>query len=158
MRLSILIVILSFSFFGKAQTFCDSIFGDKFHFEFEEDSSNYLFNFDLDTLNFFQYKEIYNSKVIDLNCEDSTFRVQSIHKDSLYYQGEKVWITSFDPGNQGKWTFNFKNQTISFKLDSTSIWQKFRIETIGTQEDNPYINYTSTGDYRYLIRLIAIKK
>ena len=68
-----LLMFVCFSYLGKAKTFCDTMFGFSFKLESKLHDSNKLFSFEEDTIDFYQYKQLTNYVIFDLNCSDSTF-------------------------------------------------------------------------------------
>ncbi len=158
--ITIIALVLSFAFEGKAQSFCDTMFGENFNLEFGSELGNGVLNFNSDTLNFFQYKELKNYNSIILNCQDSTFYVKMFFTHDSYMDDDETSsniYTSWNKNmNDGKWKIDSAKNIISFKLIDTSNWYHFRIDVKGKKNDNPFIIHTSTGDYRYLIRLIAV--
>jgi len=151
--------LLGFSIIGKAQTFCDTMFGRNFKLEIKGESSIVsIFNFKKDSFDFYQYKPLKKYYLFRLNCNDSSFRVSICEDDISSITGNGFTIESLDFGNLGIWKYDSITKFIIFKLIDSTKWHHFKIKTKGSIQDNPYINWAGNGDYRYLIRLIAIKE
>lgn len=138
------------------------MFGEKFHLEFGDSLGDGIINFNSDALNFFQYKKMLNYNSIKLNCKDSTFTVKMSMTEVIYEDEDEssseIYSFFSEDENDGKWQYDSISGIISFKLIDSTIWHHFRIEIKGKKDDNPYITWAGNGDYRYLIRLIAIKE
>jgi len=85
-----LLVFVCFSYLGKAQTFCDTMFGFSFKLESKLPDSNKLFFFEEDTIDFYQYKQLSNYVIFDLNCSDSTFGVSSAEEFFDTISGDNI--------------------------------------------------------------------
>jgi len=153
---------LSFSFIGKAQSFCDTMFGEKFiSTDLYDFSSDTVFH--SDTIDFYKGKKLNKFSYIQLKLADSSFQIYEgvvqflpFDKDSVLPVATAFYISDNLNGD-GTWKYDSTSNTISFKMISSDKWNHFRIEIKGKKGDNPYISWASNGDYRYLIRLIAVK-
>lgn len=152
-----LLMFVCFSYLGKAQTFCDTMFGFSFKLESKLHDSNELFSFEEDTIDFYQYKQLSNYVIFDLNCSDSTFEVSSVEEFFDTISGDYIFLQSKDFGNNGNWKLNAVSKIISFKMKNTKKWYSYRLIQKGSVEDNPFRHPSNVGDCRYLISLIPIK-
>lgn len=152
-----LLMFVCFSYLGKAQTFCDTMFGFSFKLESKLHDSNELFSFEEDTIDFYQYKQLSNYVIFDLNCSDSTFEVSSVEEFFDTISGDYIFLQSKDFGNNGNWKFNAVSKIISFKMKNTKKWYSYRLIQKGSVGDNPFRHPSNVGDCRYLISLIPIK-
>lgn len=152
-----LLMFVCFSYLGKAQTFCDTMFGFSFKLESKLHDSNELFSFEEDTINFYQYKQLSNYVIFDLNCSDSTFEVSSVEEFFDTISGDYIFLQSKDFGNNGNWKLNAVSKIISFKMKNTKKWYSYRLIQKGSVGDNPFRHPSNVGDCRYLISLIPIK-
>lgn len=151
MKIGFVILFLSLSFIGKAQSFCDTMFGEKLItsdlFYFDSDT---IFN--NDTIDFYKEKELNTFCYIQLKKIDSTFQIfQGVHqyelfdKDSILPAATAFYYSGNIQGD-GKWKYDSNCQSISFKQNNSEVWKKFEIEITNGK-----------NDYRYLLRLIRIK-
>lgn len=92
------------------------MFGFSFKLESKLPDSNKLFFFEEYTIDFYQYKQLSNYVIFDLNCSDSTFGVSSAEEFFDTISGDNIFIQTKDFGNNGKWKINAVSKTISFKM------------------------------------------
>lgn len=154
----IITFLLSFSFTGKAQSFCDTMLGHYFQFEYKQDSNYSSFDFNIDTIDFYRGKRMPYYLNLHLNCKDSSF---SMHYalESIIDEGGGSYLISADPQkDKGLWKYDSSFNIISFKLESTNTWKKFKIESGANKAHISNLSYYSDENYKHLIRLIAIKK
>ncbi|MEN8928803.1 MAG: hypothetical protein ABF242_08890 [Flavobacteriales bacterium] len=150
-------ILLSFSLAGKAQTFCDTVFGSQFRIQVYQDEIDKFFNFDLDSLDFEKIEEVSTSKYILLNCNDSTFRIETLEVMVESEADEEVIYSSYSDKDEGTWSYDAGTKRIGFKLNQSKQWYYFKIKTKGVIGDKNYTSYTYKDDYRYLIRLVRVK-
>lgn len=162
MKLFISIFLISQFTISYSQDSCKNIIGSDWktiHFNFNNGKETVFEG--LDTIKFHKpFNRVYPKRVdygyLQLNCSDSSFQIVNVDTIVLLDDnGKKEIITiagTSDNGN-GIFKLNIRKSTISFKLNILNKWYHYNLTSIGSKGKNPFIIYTSTGDYRYLITL-----